>query len=222
MIEPVNVGGNINDAKIIFIGEKHNVDWIYDVEFEKWKQYYVNERLRHLFMEMPYYFAQTFNLWMKSDVSDISIMGSMNNDQNAYKFYKKIKSECPETIFHGNDVGHDYKYINERSLNYYMENVFKNIEQYNIILEIIEQGRNYYENYSEEEEKEEYRENMMVRNFIREFDNLENKKVIGIYGGAHTNYNRNFGNFKYPCMAKQLYEYYGNIIYFENYWEHEN
>jgi hypothetical protein len=68
MIEPVNVGGNINDAKIIFIGEKHNVDWIYDIEFEKWKQYYVNEGLRHLFMEMPYYFAHTFNLWMKSDV----------------------------------------------------------------------------------------------------------------------------------------------------------
>ncbi len=56
----------------------------------------------------------------------------------------------------------------------------------------------------------------MTENFIREFDSLDGEKVMGIYGASHTGLNKLDYTRKVPCMANQLKQYYGDIIYSEN------
>ncbi|MDR2101574.1 MAG: hypothetical protein LBP43_03290 [Treponema sp.] len=217
--EPYDAGGNINEAKIILIGEEHGVDWIYDLEFTTWKKYY-DEGFRHLFVEASYFDGEYLNLWIQSDKDDLyealflDKKGTPAYNQSSYEFYKKIKRECPLTIFHGTDVGHQYDTTGERFLEYLTENNLQSSEQYILALEAIEQGKNFYKDDSWE-----YRENTMTQNFIREYDRLKNERIMGIYGGAHTNYNNQACYGDYPCMAKQLRSYYGDIIYFENYKE---
>ena len=216
--DPFEVGGNLNSAKIILIGEEHGVGWILDKQFETWHHYYVNEGLRHLFIEVGYFTAQYYNLWMRSDNDDIfdilfeDLKGSPAYNTVNYEFYKRLKRECPETIFHGTDVGHQYWSTGERFLNYLQEIGLQDTEQYNLTLEAIEQGKYFYDNNANE-----YRENMMAQNFIREFDNIGNTKIIGFYGSSHTNFNKNGFYGRYPNMANQLRSHYGDIIYFENY-----
>lgn len=100
-----NMGGNENDAKIWLIGEVHNVGWIYELEFTRWKELY-NNGYRHLFVEVAYYQAESFNLWVGSEDEIIDIE-SMAIDSFAH-LLKKIKIVCPLTVFHGVDVGHGY------------------------------------------------------------------------------------------------------------------
>lgn len=205
---------------IILFGEEHGIGWILDKEFDMWQDLYVSENLRHLFVELPYYDAEFMNLWMKSDNDGIyntwfqEKSGTAIYTPSTYEFYKRIKSECPETVFHGTDLGHQYDTSGRRFLDYLTENGLEDTEQYNLTLEAITQGEYFYGGNADADF---YRENIMAQNFIREFDKLGNSKIMGIYGGAHTDYNSSaiFGD--YPNMAKQLYEHYGDIIYFEIY-----
>jgi len=243
--EAFEIGGNINTAKIILIGEEHSISWILGKQIEKWRYYYTNEELRDIFIEVPFFTGRFFNLWMKSDNDDIldlifeDMKGTLGGTPVFYEFYKRIKHEFPETIFHGIDVGHQYNLTGERFLNYLIENGLQNTEQYKLTQEAIEQGKYFYETLSLEYRENvmannfirkydykgkhfyktlsiEYRENIMANNFIREFDNIGNTKIMGVFGSYHTNFNRNiYGNI--PTMARLLKNHYGDIIYFENY-----
>ncbi len=201
-----------NYGQIYLYGEQHGVDKILDKEFELWHQYYYNEGMRHLFIEYPYYTAEYLNLWLKSDSDDI--IDELYEDwfnTAAYtlsikEFYKKIKSECPETIFHGTDVGHQYSTTGMRFLEYLESINLKDSEQYLLTQQAIEQGKYYYEhsNYA-------YRENMMVENFIREFNKLDNENIMGIYGSAHIGLNTMDPTNSIPSMANQLKKFYKDI-----------
>ncbi len=200
-------------GKIYLYGEEHGVEKILDKEYELWCDYYENKNMRHLFVELPYYTAELLNVWMKSDSDEIfdSIYEDWNGtaSYNPYtkEFYKKIKSNCSETIFHGTDVGHQYDTTGKRYLNYLEENNQKDSTQYELALDVIKQGKYYYKHSDDV-----YRENKMVENFIREFDTLSDESIMGIYGGAHTGLDAmNFTN-DIPCMANQLKTAYGNII----------
>ena len=56
----------------------------------------------------------------------------------------------------------------------------------------------------------------MTENFIREFDLLDDEKIMGIYGASHIDPDKMDFTGKVPCMANQLKEHYGDIIYSEN------
>lgn len=85
-------------------------------------------------------------------------------------------------------------------------------EKYLLVEEAIEQGKYYYEDYDDV-----YRENKMVENFIREFDKLKDENIMGIYGGAHTNFEAmDYMTNSVPCMANQLKEPYDGAIYSED------
>ena len=43
--------------------------------------------------------------------------GTLTHVPEVLEFYKSIKKNCPETIFHGTDVGHQYETTGERYLN---------------------------------------------------------------------------------------------------------
>lgn len=206
-----------SSGQIYLYGEAHGVESILDKEFELWSDYYQNQGMRHLFVELPYYTAEYLNLWMQSE-SDF-ILGEIYSDWTGTashttankEFFEKIKIQCPETIFHGTDVGHQYYTTGKRFLKYLQSNNLEDSEQYELTQEAIEQGKYYYEKSDDV-----YRENMMVENFIREFDKLSDESVMGIYGSAHTGLEAMNYTSDIPCMANQLKEYYGDIISSEN------
>jgi len=206
-----------SSKKIYLYGEKHGVKKIMDKEFELWHEYYNNKNMRHLFVELPYYTAEFLNIWMKSDSDEI--LDELYNDwigtalYNPYtkEFYKKIKSNCPETIFHGTDVGHQYDTTGQRFLKYLEENNLKDSEKYRLAHEAVKQGKYYYENSDDV-----YRENKMVENFIREYDALNGECMMGIYGNAHTSLDAMDFTDSVPCMANQLKDIYKDIIYSED------
>lgn len=202
-----------SSSHIYLYGEKHGEKKILDKEFEIWNTYYHEKEMRHLFVELPHYTAQYLNIWMKSDNDGILEQLYIDWSNTAIhktctlEFYKEIKSKCPNTIFHGTDVGHQGRTTGKRYLEYLEKNKLENTEEYILTKEIIKQGEEYYLKGDDI-----YRENKMVENFIREFDKLDKKYIMGIYGAAHTGLDSNDYTNSIPCMANQLQKHYGQII----------
>lgn len=203
-------------GEIFLYGEKHAVEAILEKEFELWSTYYRDDGMRDLFVELPYYTAEFLNLWMQSDSDDILDQlyqdweGTAIHAQDVIDFYKRIKRECPETVFHGTDVGHQYNTTGKRYLAYLRDSgQGDGSEQYRLTQEAIEQGRHYYRHSDNV-----YRENIMVENFIREFDRLNGVNAMGIYGTAHIGIEEmDYATNTVPCMANQLYRRYGDALH---------
>lgn len=201
-------------GEIYLYGEEHGQKVILDEELRLWKEYY-NEGFRDLFVELPYYTAQFMNLWMESDNDDILEQLYLDWENTAMHsvdvldFYRQIKNQCPETVFHGTDVGHQYDSTGQRYIEYLKSNGKEQDEEYNITLDNINQGKDYYSKNDDA-----YRENAMVANFIRECDKIDGNDVMGIYGAAHTGIKaKAFNTNNLPCMANQLKTYYGDVLY---------
>lgn len=202
---------------IYLYGEKHGIDKIIDKEYELWYEYYHQQGMRHLFIESPYYTAEFLNLWMQSDNNDIldelfvDWMGTMKHNPKYKEFYEKIKKECPQTIFHGTDVGHQYASIGQRYLDYLSSNNMLDSDKYSIAKEVIKQGEEYSNSNSSV-----YREKMMVENFYRELRTLSDESIMGIYGAIHTNIEGMDKSNSVPSMANQIKELYKDNIYTED------
>jgi hypothetical protein len=202
-------------GQIYLVGEQHGVKKILDKEFELWSGCYNGKNMRHLFVELPYYAAEFMNLWMKSGSDDIldalyaDSAGTDGNTPDTKAIYQKIKSDLPETVFHGTDVGHQFDSTGARYMMYLEEHKLKGSGQYKLAQEAIEQGKKYYENRDNI-----YRENTMAENFIREFDGLNGADIMGIYGSAHTGLDAmDFTTKSVPCMANQLKARYGGAVH---------
>ena len=175
-----------------------------------------SDGMRHLFLESPYYSCEFLNIWMQEEGDEIldavydDLEGTAFHVPATKEFYKKIKEQCPETIFHGTDVGHQFWSTGERYLIYLEERGLKDSEQYLVAQDVMEQGKYFYDNSDDV-----YRENKMVENFIRAFNSLGGEKIMGIYGGYHVGLNTQNYTGELPCMANQLREHYGDIIYSE-------
>lgn len=207
-----------SSGEIFLYGEQHSVENILDREFELWSSNYHNSGMRDLFVELPYYTAEYMNIWMKSEGDDIldslyqDWAGTAMHSQEVYNFYKQIKSECPETVFHGTDVGHQYDTTGKRFLEYLESAGQQQSRSYRLSQENIEQGQYYYQHSDNI-----YRENTMVENFIREFDSLNGVDVMGIYGSAHTGTEAmDYRTNSVPCMANQLQKQYGDALHTED------
>jgi hypothetical protein len=204
-------------GKIYLYGEHHGVEKILNKELEIWYDYYHNENMRHLFIEYPCYTAEFLNIWMRSEGDEIleavydDWEGTPGHKPVVKEFYRKIKSECPETIFHGTDVGHQHDTTGKRFIEYLEANNLKDSAMYRLAQEAIEQGDYYYSTRDEV-----YRENKMAENFIREFDSLEGQSVMGIYGSAHTGLDAMVFSGAVPCMANQLKARYGDAVFSED------
>lgn len=203
-----------SNGTIYLYGEMHADAKYLDKEFELWYEYYHNHGMRHLFMEKAYFNAEFLNVWMQTDDTELpdtlynEWAGSPSHDPKVKALYEKIKSECPETVFHGTDVGHYYHTTGERYLKYLSDNNLKGSEKYTTAKENMKQGKLFYTNDSAV-----FRENAMVENFIREFDKLNGEPIMGIYGAAHTGLDSLDYSNSVSCMATQLKERYGDNIY---------
>ncbi len=207
-----------SSGEIFLYGEIHSVKNILDKELELWSSCYHNDGIRDLFVELPYYTAEYLNLWMKSDNDDILDMlyqdwaGTALYSQEVLSFYRQIKAEYPETVFHGTDVGHQYDTTGKRFLEYLESTGQQQSELYRLSQENIEQGQYYYQHSDSV-----YREKTMTGNFIREFESLDGAAVMGIYGSAHTNTEAmDYATNSVPCMANQLHRKYGGALHTED------
>lgn len=224
-------------STIFLFGEDHGESDLLKKELELWQEMYEEEGMRHLFIEAPYYAAQFLNLWMLADNDTIlleiydDLDGTDIHVPQTLDFYRAIKEHCPKTVFHGTDIGHQYDTTGERYLDVLKEKGREDSVEYEIALENIEQGIHYYkanddavcenadgdscentDDDSYENTDEAFRENTMVENFIREYDDIDNVPIMGIYGKFHTQLRAGSKDEETDRMARQLKDHYGDII----------
>ncbi len=184
----INSSSEKNESANIYIyGEAHGNRIILEKEIELWKKYYHEDGMRHLFTEYSYFEAEYINLWMAEEDDDLleNLHFEVHNSEQYMdnkEFISIIKKECPETIFHGIDIGHFYGSIGVKYRNYLIDNNLEDSEKYLLNEEAIKQGKQFKANGSNQ-----YREEQLVENFTREFDKLENQSVMGIFGSLHSN-----------------------------------
>ena len=199
-------------GRVYLYGESHGNRKIIEREFDIWNEHY-RKGMRHLFVELPYYTGEYLNLWMKASDDRIleelyaDLEGTAAHNPYSMEFYRKIKSQCPETVFHGTDVGHQYGSTGARYLRFLEEHDMNETNWHSLAEENICQGKNYYDG-----EKDAYRENMMTANFLRELNNIGGQDVMGIYGSAHTALDSTDNSGTVPCMARQLKSRHGVSI----------
>lgn len=199
-----------SDPYIFLVGETHGEPDIISKELELWQDYYNNQGFRHLFIEIGYVQALLLNEWIKSDSNDLlarmfeDLAGTAFYTQEEVDFFKEIKRTCPQTIFHGTDISHQYESTGVWYLEYMKLKELQDTEDYHLVIENNEQAKEFYDKKSNS-----IRENYMVENFIREYDKLPQRtKIMGIYGSAHTGLTKKNIDRKVDCMAKQLNKYY--------------
>ena len=213
-----SISGGHSSGEIFLYGETHSVKTLLEKEMEQWAFYYENEGMRDLFVELPFYTAEFLNLWMRSENDEILEQLYVDwektaiHTQEVLDFYRQIKKDCPETVFHGTDVGHQYETTGKRYLEYLAANGLEHSEAYRLAQENVEQGEYYYRRGSGL-----YRENTMTKNFVRAFDSLDGLSVMGIYGSAHTELGaKDYYTNTVPCMANQLTNIYGDRVHSED------
>lgn len=193
-----------NQGRIYLYGEVHANKKIYSRELQLWKAHY-EQGMRHLFIEMPYYTGELLNDWMKSGDDTLfqrvydDWEGALAHNEANWDFFHQIKKECPETIFHGTDVGHQYHTTGQFYLSYLESKGMKDSQAYQLAEENIAQGEEFYRTRNGS-----FREKKMVENFIREFNSLSNEDVMGIYGSAHIRIETEDGSDSDLNMAEHL------------------
>lgn len=205
-------------GKIMLYGESHADPGCLEKELAAWSDCYA-DGMRDLFVELPFYVAEYLNLWMHADSDEIleqfyaDIEGTDAHAPCVLDFYRRIKADFPETVFHGTDVGHLYYTAGLRYITLLESEGRKDSDEYRLAEEIIGQGITYYTMQAENKSSAfVYRENQMVENFLRVYNELGQKDVMGIYGSAHTGlFSRDITG-SVPCMAAQLRNHYGTLV----------
>ncbi len=199
------------NTKIRLYGEAHGLKEYYDIEFELWKAYY-DEGYRALFVELPYFTAEYLNLWMAEDSDEIidrifeDIQGTQSGNEHYYEFWQKIKQQCPQTVFYGTDVGHQYDTTGPRYLAYLADQGLAESENYRLAKECIDQGIAFRSDDPDHDGISATRESYMVANFIDAYSRCGTDKIMGIYGSYHTDLNNP------DLMTGRLRAQYGDII----------
>lgn len=213
-------------AKIYLYGEEHGIEADTDKEFSLWKDYYDKEGMRNLFLEVPNYVAGYLNIWMDEDDDQIleilrdQYRFSQGNKLKHYgKLFRLIKTQCPETVFYGTDLSHFDDSLGKNYLKYLAKQDDKN--QVARVKEVIDQAKvrdGYLEEFKKTKDDDlliksaDYREKALVDNFIYEFENLKDKRVMGIYGAYHLEIPEDMKIGKEDIMGVQLKNHYGDIL----------
>ena len=197
-------------------GEEHANAVLLIEELNLWEKYYNEQGMRHLFVELPYYGAALLNLWMAEN--DDTLLDEFSDffhfsgagTQVTHTFYQLIKERCPETIFHGTDIGHRYDTVGEWYLEYLKNNNLTETEEYRLTINNIEQGKYYSRDGFLHDSS--YREKMMAYNFARELASLDGADVMGIYGAAHIDDRSSEEQTDLTMIQKLLNEYQIDIV----------
>ena len=184
-----NVNNTSNSTDEIYLyGERHGEQRILNRELEIWGEYY-KKGMRDLFVEYSYADAQFLNLWMQADEDELLEQqikdweGTAAGTEVVKNFLKQIKENYPKTVFHGTDVGHTWRSTGPRYLKYLKSTGQMDTEEYQRALLNIQQGKRYARIcQTNEEAAEQYREDRMVENFQRSYQELEETHRTDIMG----------------------------------------
>ena len=199
-----------DETKIMLYGEAHGSKIYYDIEFDLWKDCY-DKVMRDLFVEHAYFNAKYMNLWMSEDTDEKldEFMEDISDTQTGNRYFRefleRIKTECPETVFHGTDIGHQLYSTAPRYLAYLEEHGMKDSEEYKETLENMAQAEEHMALPDQNYGMNPLREGYMVDNFIEAYDSVGGK-IMGIYGSYHTDLSNP------ELMAGRLKAHYGDII----------
>ena len=203
-------------GQIYLYGETHADDRCLEKELAIWGEFYA-DGMRDLFIEYPCYTAEYLNQWIHEDSDDILIQlyadmrGTAAHSENVLDFFRAIKTDYPETVFHGTDVGHSYNSTGARYLSELRKAGQADSEAFALAQTVIKQGMTYYS--MREPDCVAYRENLMAENFIREFERLGGLSVMGIYGSIHTYPESMDYSGTVPSMAGQLAAHFGDSLH---------
>ena len=216
--DKTTVTGPEEIGEIYLYGEYHANEHLLQKELELWRDCYARG-MRYLFVEEAYYTAQYFNLWMQAEDDTILLEvfkdweGSLSYNELVLDFYRSIKADCPETIFVGTDIGHQYETTGTRYEAYLRAAGQLTSEEYKRTDACVIQGRSFYL-VSDPDTQDTYRENAMVQNFIAAVERLPaGTDIMGIYGAAHTDPAALSWGGTVDSMAKQLAAYYGDKLH---------
>lgn len=203
--------------QVLLYGENHENAACLEKELEAWEALY-DSGARHLFIEYSYANVANLNRWMRGEIEmfdDGAESGEETEplDVNIVPFfYRAIKARCPETVFHGTDVEHEYDTVGAEYLAYLESIGEKDSEEYVRVAANCEQGKRTHQD-GETDEGFRYREICLFDNFAEELERLEPQTVMGIYGRQHVDLGTSeaFLNGD-PNMAARLAERYGDRI----------
>ena len=178
---------------IYLYGENHYHPVCMEKELSAWKDLY-DSGARHLFIEYSYAYAQRLNAWMQADGDELLIWLRSEEEDTLdsvsaealllFDFYKAVKEHCPETVFHGTDIEHEYDTLGAEYLAALEEAGKQGSVEYARTVLTCEQGKQAHQN-GETDEGYRFRETCLVDNFIWELEQLEPQTVMGIYGFTH-------------------------------------
>lgn len=201
------------DGAVLLYGEYHANPTILKKELALWQERY-EAGWRDLFVELPYYTAQYLNRYMQED-DDTTLLQlyedaaqTQLHSQEVLDFYRTIKASCPETVFHGTDLGHQYDTTGARYLALLRKEGQLDSAEYRKALACVESGKTYY--HLANEKAREYRENAMTANFLQAYNALpEGSSILGFYGAAHTDLSPDDG---FETMALRLQRQLGDRL----------
>lgn len=198
------------NTAIRLYGEAHGFQEYYDIELQLWQERY-GQGDRDLFVELPYYSAEFLNLWMQADDDELldqffeEIRGTLSGNEYSKAFYRAIKATCPETLFYGTDVGHQYKTTGARYLRYLEDHGLADSENYALAEACIRQGE-AFASVRTESGVSSVREEFMIDNFVDAYARCGQGRIMGIYGSYHTDLDEP------SVMGGQLKARYGDRI----------
>ena len=208
------------ESQILLCGEDHTDAGCKEQELALWRERYAAGD-RDLFLEMGAATAELLNRWMTTgeesfwDLVYRNWEGTLAQTEQTENFYRQLRANCPETVFHGIDMEHQYRTTGRFCLALLEKEGRQGSEVYRKVLRSVEQGERFYEGWDGDlfSRDNAYREETLAENFRREYESIGRRRVMGIFGAAHTDpYGPDYYTASVPSMGAQLKERYGGGI----------
>ena len=208
------------ESQILLCGEDHTDAGCKEQELALWRARYAAGD-RDLFLEMGAATAELLNRWMTTgdesfwDLVYRNWEGTLAQTELTEDFYRQLRADCPETVFHGIDLEHQYKTTGAFCLALLEKEGRQGSEAYRKALRSVEQAQRFYEGWDGDllSRDNAYREDTLAENFRAEYESLGRKRVMGIFGAAHTDpCGPDFYTGTTPSMGAQLKARYGGGI----------
>ena len=204
-------------GEIFIYGEEHANAACLDKELALWQTCY-GQGMRHLFIEMGAGSTLLLNRWMAAeddaywDMVYGACEGTLFHAEVVADFYHQIKETCPDTIFHGFDIEHQYATSGEKARQLLEDEGKTDTDVYREVERSIKQGTMYYRRGADDK-ADVQRENALATNFCTAFDALGGVSVMAFCGGAHADPNgMDHQTGTVPSMAAQIAAHYGSKV----------
>ena len=204
-------------GEIFIYGEEHANAACLDKELALWQTCY-SQGMRHLFIEMGAGSTLLLNRWMAAeddaywDMVYGACEGTLFHAEVVADFYHQIKETCPDTVFHGFDIEHQYATSGEKARQLLEDEGKTDTDVYRTVEQSIKQGVMYYRRGADDE-ADVQREYALAANFCTAFDALGGVSVVAFCGGAHADPNgMDHQTGTVPSMAAQIAAHYGSKV----------